>query len=72
MALARSYSSGSYHWSEFMKKLIMKGSVLVALISFASACVVDTPREGYWDHEHNRYWADRAWHDCVTEDIHCR
>jgi hypothetical protein len=55
-----------------MKTLIMKGSVLLALISFASACVVESPREGYWDREHNRYWADRAWHDCVIEDIHCR
>jgi hypothetical protein len=56
-----------------MTKLhFVKGAFLLALISFASACVVDTPREGYWDREHNRYWAERTWHDCGYQDVHCR
>lgn len=28
--------------------------------------------EGYYDREHNRYWHDQAWRDCVADDIHCR
>jgi hypothetical protein len=53
---------------------IAKGSFLLALMAMASACVVAPagPREGYWDREHNRYWADRGWHDCGPEDWHCR
>jgi len=56
-----------------MTKLhLIKGAFLLALISFSSACVVATPREGYWDREHNRYWAERGWHDCAYGDMHCR
>jgi hypothetical protein len=29
-------------------------------------------KEGYYDREHNRWWHDQAWHDCVENDIHCR
>ena len=28
-------------------------------------------KEGYYDHEHGRYWHDQAWHDCVEHDEHC-
>lgn len=29
-------------------------------------------KEGYYDHEHNRWWHEQAWHDCVANDIHCQ
>jgi hypothetical protein len=28
-------------------------------------------QEGYYDREHHRYWHEKAWHDCVENDIHC-
>ena len=28
-------------------------------------------KEGYYDREHNRYWSEKAWHDCVDHDVHC-
>ena len=46
------------------------GSFLLSLIAIAAGCVVAGPREGYWDHEHNRYWHEHAWHDCDAD--HCR
>ena len=49
---------------------VVSGSFVLALITFAaSACVVEN-REGYWDHDHNRYWHNHAWVSCDAE--HCR
>ncbi len=28
-------------------------------------------KEGYYDHEHNRYWHNQAWVDCTASDVHC-
>lgn len=28
-------------------------------------------QEGYYDREHNRYWHEKAWHDCIEHDEHC-
>ncbi len=36
-------------------KSLAKGSLLAGLIMLASACVV-TPREGYYDSDHHRYY----------------
>jgi hypothetical protein len=52
-------------------KLIAVRGCLLGLIVFASACVV-APREGYWDHDHHRYYHENAWHDCGDRDEHCR
>jgi hypothetical protein len=48
---------------------LARGSFLLALITLASACVVEN-REGYWDHDHNRYWHNHAWVACDAD--HCR
>jgi hypothetical protein len=51
--------------------------VLAALMTCLSGCVVhdrgysEGYREGYYDREHNRYWHEQAWHDCVADDPHC-
>jgi hypothetical protein len=50
---------------------IAKLSFLLGLIAFTSACVVE-PHEGYWDHDHNRYYHEHAWHDCGPGDNYCR
>jgi len=51
-------------------KRLAKGSFLWALIAFASACVVE-PREGYWDHDHHRWYHEHAWHDCGESGARC-
>jgi hypothetical protein len=50
---------------------LAKLSVLLGLIAFASACVVE-PREGYWDRDHNRYYHEHGWHGCGPGDNYCR
>jgi hypothetical protein len=49
---------------------LAKLSFMLGLIAFTSACVVE-PREGYWDHEHNRYYHEHAWHECGAGDNFC-
>jgi hypothetical protein len=60
---------------------LIRGVLLMGLIVASSGCVVATPdhrgyhenyREGYYDRDHHRYWHERAWHDCVERDEHCR
>ena len=51
---------------------IVACSVLAALVGLSSACVVAVPREGYYDHDHHRYWQDHTWHECADGDAHCR
>lgn len=59
---------------EYMKKLetIAKGSFLLGLLMFTSACVVATPREGAYDRDHHRYYHEREWHECGEHDNYCR
>lgn len=59
------------------------GLVLAASTLFLSGCVVHERevvhdggysqgyKEGYYDREHNRYWSEKAWHDCIEHDVHC-
>lgn len=28
-------------------------------------------KEGYYDRDHNRYWHEQGWHDCMVDDPHC-
>ncbi len=51
---------------------VVRGGFLVGLIAFASACVVAEPREGFYDHDHHRYYHEHAWHECVEHDAYCR
>ena len=45
--------------------------LLLGVMLLAPGCVVE-PREGYYDHDHQRWWHEHAWHDCVPDDSHCR
>jgi len=51
---------------------IAKGAFLLALIAIASSACVVSDREGSYDRDHHRYYHERAWHDCVERDEHCR
>ena len=51
---------------------IAKLGVLLGLMAFMSACVVE-PHEGYWDRDHARYYHEHGWHQCGHDgDEHCR
>jgi hypothetical protein len=49
---------------------LAKFGFLLGLFAFTSACVVE-PREGYWDHDHARYYHEHAWHACTPADNFC-
>jgi hypothetical protein len=52
-------------------KRIAQSSVLLGLIGFVMGCVVE-PRDGYYDHDHHRYYRDHSWHECRDRDDYCR
>jgi hypothetical protein len=56
-------------------RLIAMTSLLLGLMTVMSGCVFG-PRggyqEGYYDHDHNRYYHENSWHDCADHDEHCR
>jgi hypothetical protein len=51
---------------------IIKGSILAGLVAMASGCIVAEPREGYYDHDHHRYYREHTWHECHERDEYCR
>jgi hypothetical protein len=53
-------------------KSIAMGSFLLGLIVLATGCVVATPREGYYDRDHHRYYHEREWHECTERNDYCR
>jgi hypothetical protein len=34
-------------------------------------CVIE-PREGFYDHDHHRWWHEHSWRECGDRDEHCR
>jgi hypothetical protein len=58
-------------------------TMLIGLAALGSGCVVhehdrgdadarqEAYREGYYDSQHNRYYHDNAWHDCIVNDPYC-
>jgi hypothetical protein len=53
---------------------IVKGIFLVGMMALASACVVAPSEgysEGYYDHDHHRYYHEHSWHECGEHDSHC-
>jgi uncharacterized membrane protein len=52
-------------------KRLTQWSIVVGLIAGVLACGA-APSEGYYDRDHHRYYHERAWHECVEHDEHCR
>jgi len=46
--------------------------MLLGLTLVAPGCVVVEPREGFYDHDHHRWWHEHAWRECHDRDDHCR
>jgi hypothetical protein len=55
-----------------VKPLARVSFLLWGLVLLDSGCVVTEPREGYYDHDHNRWYHDHAWQACGEHDEHCR
>ena len=53
---------------------LWKGAILLGLLASMSGCIVAPVRyhDGYWDHEHNRYWYGNGWHACGDRPEYCR
>ena len=50
---------------------ITLGSFLMGLFLFGfSGCVVE-PHEGFYDHDHHRWYHEHHWHECGDRDEHC-
>jgi hypothetical protein len=49
-------------------------SLLIAFLALSSGCIIAPPRyhDGYWDHEHDRYWMNNGWHGCGEHRDYCR
>jgi hypothetical protein len=50
-------------------RIVMGTFVLGLLLS--SGCVVAEPHEGYYDHDHHRWYHEHTWHPCGEHDEHC-
>lgn len=44
--------------------------LLVGLMLILPGCVVE-PREGFYDHDHQRWYHNHAWVPCHEQDEHC-
>ena len=52
---------------------IVRGAFLMGLIAITSGCIVESPREGYYDRDHHRYFREHRWHECGERDgEYCR
>lgn len=58
---------------------ILSHTLVLGLVALSSACVVhdhrdreEGYREGYYDRDHNRYYHDREWHECMEHDTYCK
>lgn len=50
---------------------IVMGTFLLGMTLMTSGCVVAEPHEGYYDHEHARWYHEHSWHNCGERDEHC-
>jgi hypothetical protein len=48
------------------------GAFMLGFIMMTSGCVVAEPHEGYYDHQHSRYYHEHRWNNCGERDEHCR
>ena len=52
---------------------ILIGSFVLGMALFnLSGCIVAEPHEGYYDHDHHRWYHEHNWRGCEERDEHCR
>jgi hypothetical protein len=54
------------------KPIAQAALLALGVVMFAPGCVIEEPREGYYDHERHRWYHEHAWRECREEDEHCR
>jgi hypothetical protein len=52
-------------------RVFLSSVLLGVMVMNLSACVVAEPHEGYYDHDHHRWYHEHSWHDCGEHDAHC-
>jgi hypothetical protein len=64
-------------------RTILSHSFLLGSLALSSGCVIheherggsaareEAYREGYYDREHNRYYHEHSWHECMEHDAYC-
>jgi hypothetical protein len=63
-------------------RTILSHSFILGLLALSSGCVIhergggseareQAYREGYYDREHNRYYHEHTWHECMEHDPYC-
>lgn len=52
-------------------RVLLSGILLGVMVANLSGCVVAEPREGYYDHDHHRWYHEHAWHPCEEPGAHC-
>jgi len=53
-------------------RVFLSSILLGVMVMNLAGCVVAEPREGYYDHDHHRYWHEHGWHNCGPDhDEHC-
>lgn len=56
----------------FAKPLAQVTFLALGLILLAQGCVVVPAHpEGYYDHDHHRWWHNHSWQNCGERDEHC-
>jgi hypothetical protein len=50
---------------------IATGAFLLGFMMLTSGCVVEQPREGYYDRDHHRWYHEHRWQECREHDEHC-
>lgn len=51
---------------------LAQASFLFGLTLMSVACLVEEPREGYYDRDHARWYHEHHWYTCHDGDEHCR
>ena len=52
-------------------RVFLSSFLLGVMIFNLSGCVVAEPREGYYDHDHHRWYHEHSWRACGERDEHC-
>lgn len=59
---------------------IFSHTLILGLVALSSGCIIhdhgggpreESYREGYYDREHNRYYHEHGWHECMERDSYC-
>jgi hypothetical protein len=50
----------------------LAAAAVVITSCLSAGCIVAQPHEGYYDHDHHRYYREHTWHECRDHDEYCR